>query len=297
MGLNDGNLANIYAGSYEDTKNNGSSFRDAFIVYCRYIDDILVILQANSEQDARACLAKVDLGNLEVSWEISMTSQTYLDLVVFKFPGENRLRYKPFRKPLNSHLRIPWESAHPVAIKRATFLSELSRLAINSSNREYYIEAVQEFREVLKARGWPTPVLRSWTKEHLDERWSQKLVERITSPPLVVKSTYNGVWDTISIGKVQTAMFEKWIEMQSNKKLQEFVSTISDHRMVMSFRKGKSLGDLCDTWNAAQVRSCEIANTAPVYDSIPDSRMQRAILASTVTFKDVFGFDRPVANN
>src|SRR5690606_25657691 len=242
-------------------------------------------------------LSEVDLGNLEVTWNISMTSQVYLDLDVFKLPGENRLRFKPFKKPLNAHLRIPWESAHPVAIKRATFLSELSRLAINSSNREYYIDAVQEFREVLNTCGWPTPVLRSWTREHLDERWSQKLVIREDSPPLVVKSTYNGVWDTISIGKVQTAMIDKWKEMKSNRQLQEFISTIADHRMVMSFRKGKSLGDLCNAWNAAQVRSCEIAEAAPHYDSIPDPRMQRAILASTVTFKDVFGFDRPTTKN
>lgn len=287
-------IANIYAGKYEDRNTDGSCFRDEFLVYIRYIDDILVILLANNEQDAIAKLSKVNLRNLEVSWNVSMTLQVYLDLEVFKFPDENKLRFKPFKKPLNSHLRIPWESAHPVAIKRATYLSELSRLAINSSNQEYYVEAVNEFREVLKARGWPTPVLRSWTKEHLNDRWSQKYTPRDSSPPLVVKSTYNGVWDTVSIGKVQTAMFDKWIETQHNK-VSKFMSTIADHRMVMSFRKGKSLGDLCNAWNASQVRSCEIANTAPVYDSTPDPRMQRAILASTVTFRDVFEFDRTEA--
>lgn len=289
-------IANIYAGSFEDIIPNRRPFRLQYKLYVRYIDDILVILEAGNEQEARHLLSRVNLGNLEVTWDISTTSQTYLDLDVFKLPGENRLRYKPFKKPLNSHLRIPWESAHPVALKRATFLSELSRLAINSSHREYYVDAVNEFREVLKARGWPTPVLRSWTKEHLNERWSQKLIPRESSPPLVIKSTYNGVWDTISIGNVQTAMFEKWME-SSNLLLKSFVSSISDHRMVMSFRKGKSLGDLCNTWNASQVRSCEIAEAVETYDSIPDPIMQRAILASSITFKDRFGFNRPLANN
>src|SRR5690606_19304735 len=119
-------IANIYAGHYEDTKSNGFSFRDLFLVYLRYIDDILVILQDNIVQDAIAMLSKVDISILEVTWNVSMTYHVYFDLDVFKIPGENRLLFKPFKKSLNAHLRIPWESAHPVAIKRATFLSELS---------------------------------------------------------------------------------------------------------------------------------------------------------------------------
>ncbi len=151
-------LANLALGGYEQVRK--IPFRKGILLYARYIDDIFALVEAESEQEARSyCLDHI--GPLRLSWEVSDTRIHFLDVEVYISSDKASLCYKPYRKPLNHYSRIPWSSSHPKHVKKSVFSGELARLAINSSNRDNYLHAAAEFRNVLRLRGWPTEVLRA----------------------------------------------------------------------------------------------------------------------------------------
>jgi hypothetical protein len=49
-------------------------------------------------------------------------------------------------------------------------------------------------------------------------------------------------------------MFESWA-VRSGSKTKEFLNRVSDHRMLVSFKKGRALGDLFAVWNASLTRT------------------------------------------
>jgi hypothetical protein len=143
-------IANLYLGNGEH--NRKIPFRKGILSYAWYIDDIFLIVQANSEEDA--CLLSPDhIGPLTLLWEVSDTRIHFLDVEVFKMPGAMKLYYCPYRKPLNHYLRIPWSSSYPKHIKKSVLGGELARLAVNSSYGEGYWQAATEFRDALTLRG------------------------------------------------------------------------------------------------------------------------------------------------
>ncbi|CUS11186.1 unnamed protein product, partial [Tuber aestivum] len=86
----------------------------------------------------------------------------FLDLDLIVLSNESRVDYKLFQKPLNHYMRIPWDSFHPLAVKKAGYIRELTQIATCSSKRDYYDAAILEYVEILVARGCPPQGLHSW---------------------------------------------------------------------------------------------------------------------------------------
>jgi hypothetical protein len=261
-------IANLFVGNRE--RAAGYLKQEGMVLYVRYIDDIFAIVEANSEEDALRRCPK-NIGSLRLSWEVSDTKIHFLDVEVYKLPGEGALRYRPYRKPLNHYSRIPWSSSHPKHVKKSVLGGELARLAVNSSHRENYYQAAQEFRDALRLRGWPIDILRAWFKELLEKRWRVKDAEKDPAPDyLVLKTKYNPIWDGVKIQPIHDAMIKYWGSFQTTARkaivhkvrpdgsYEQMTTTVDatsaaqiliSSRLVIAFSRTTSFGDLLNKWN------------------------------------------------
>ena len=195
MGVADSpDLANLYGWYCE--KRDGILDDPRIAFYGRYIDDCLGIVYARSPEDALAIMrARVNIDGCALTWEVG-NAQPFLDMLLYK-DHRGRLCHKPYRKAKSLHQRIPWVSAHPIDVKRGTFYGEMSRLATLSNNYDDYLEALDWLVTIYVQRGYDEPLLRSWRKEKLKERWENRLStsDRETGAVLVLKSEFNTAWE------------------------------------------------------------------------------------------------------
>ena len=83
-------------------------------LYKRFIDDIFVIWDGPREillEFLYAINTKDE--RIKITYEISESKISFLDLFLFKVDGCATLHYSTFQKPLNKYLYIPYESFHP----------------------------------------------------------------------------------------------------------------------------------------------------------------------------------------
>ena len=62
---------------------------------------------------------------VKLTYEISDSKISFLDLLLFKDSACQTLQYSTFQKPLNKYLYIPFESFHPPATKRHSLKANL----------------------------------------------------------------------------------------------------------------------------------------------------------------------------
>lgn len=180
--------------------------------YKRYIDDVFSIVYADSLDEAVNYMkSNVILGDLEIEWNGSAINMPFLDMFVHIEPGTNEVHHAPYRKNLNHFERIPWDSAHPLDVKRGTFIGELSRLATLSSKMEYYWSAVKDLATIYTARGYPALVINSWTKQYATKKWETRLSSTIvaTDPVLVVKTEFNTAWEWFNIKELRSSIMQR----------------------------------------------------------------------------------------
>src|SRR5205085_9152229 len=103
------------------------SFANEFILYKHFIDYVFILIEADSKKAALEQCSKVHGDGLTLTWSVEEKAVNFLDLTVTMEAGY--LSFKPYRKPLNSYERLPFTSAHPLHVKRAAFLGEVSRMA------------------------------------------------------------------------------------------------------------------------------------------------------------------------
>ena len=242
-------VANLYAGRMEQLQNIVKKDGN-LLLYLRYIDDIFaVVVAANEEEALKYC--PHTLGTLSLLWSVSNTRLHFLDVEVFHLPDEDKLRYRPYRKPLNHISRIPWSSFHPKHVKKSVFAGELTRLATCSSHRNDYIDAVISYRNALRLRGWPTEVLHSWSKSETEKRWGNKWDEKpAPSKVFVLPTSYNPVWEQVKTSSVRNAILKFWNSYESNSKEGLATKELSEMRLLVAFSKTLSFGDLVSKWNA-----------------------------------------------
>jgi len=125
---------------------------------------------------------------------------TFLDMMLF-FDKDKSLQWQPYRKPLNHFEYIPWISAHPIYVKKGTFLSKLSRVAMLSSQYDTYVSACREVADIYIAQGYPPMLIASWLRENYSARWDARLSnnELTKADVLVLKSKYNVSWDFFNV--------------------------------------------------------------------------------------------------
>jgi hypothetical protein len=200
-----------------------------------------MIVYADSKDDAlQFCKQTVNIGDLELTWECSEVLMPFLDMLVYIDPVSNAVEHRPYRKA-RSHLeRIPFVSHHPQDVKRGTFLGEMSRMAVLSSNPSNYLEALKDLQSIYVARGYPSDLVRKWTKDNCAKRWHARLEEssaignrEVTTGVvkkdnlLILKTTFNPIWDTFNIHELSEVVVNHWLSSINsrgwyNKQLYEY---------------------------------------------------------------------------
>ena len=186
-----------------------------------------MVVYANSAEEAiNYCKTVVYFTSHTLTWEVSGTSLSFLDMTVYIDPVTGRLEHKPFRKA-RSHLeRIPFVSHHPFDVRKGTFLGEMSRMAVLSSNPENYRSALSDLQSIYIGRGYPVTLVRKWTKDNIVKRWEHRLDEKPFIPSgdaavnqqslqgsnlLVLKTTFNPIWDSFNIHELSSLVVNSWI--------------------------------------------------------------------------------------
>ena len=212
MGVADSpDLANLYGFYFE--KLRGVLTNPLLPFYGRYIDDCLAIVYANSEQEALKIVSEIKFDNCEIEWNVSEYFQPFLDMRLYRDPGNNNLEHMPYRKARNHMERIPWISHHPLDVKRGTFIGEMSRLATLSSLNSHYCDAVKGLAALYIARGYPSELVYKWLSDNIRERWNKRLsvtTERPADEVLVLKSVYNTAWNYFSARELGETVLGYW---------------------------------------------------------------------------------------
>lgn len=164
-------------------------------LYKRFIDDIFVIWEGPRET-LLEFLSAINTKDerIKITYEISDSKISFLDLLLFKDSVINKLQYSTFQKPLNKYLYIPYESFHPASNKKAFIKGELMRYARNSSTFRSFDETRQLFWKRLRLRGYPArfllPVFREINYSNRS-KWFSKPGRLSRHRTVVFKSTFN----------------------------------------------------------------------------------------------------------
>jgi len=202
MGLHCGPaLANLYMASWEEWGVKGEDF----LFYGRYIDDTFYLAPKGSDAYARVLAPK-----LEIIWQAG-EEIPFLDVLVFKEPS-GEIGVKPFFKPLNHYQYLPWNSGHPLSVKKGIVKTELLRYRFSSSRKKYFVEARSLLCTRLRRRGYPARVLKAWLKQvswkHPLDDSSQGKITR--EPKELAKTEYNPVWNIVSLQPAWEEMTRAW---------------------------------------------------------------------------------------
>ena len=210
MGVADSpDLANLY-GLFFERSSIMTDSRCAF--YGRYIDDLFAIVYANTQEEALQIVEQVQFDGCEIEWSAPGDMQIFLDMRIYLHDG--KIHHMPYRKAHNHQERIPWTSAHPLDVKRGTFVGEMSRLAVLSSTRKHYEDAIRELVVLYVTRGYPSDLVLYWMRDNIAKRWESRLSVRETAPGevLVLKSEYNLAWNYFSATQLGDTIMGYWRE-------------------------------------------------------------------------------------
>ena len=151
---------------------------------------------------------------------------------------------------MNNYERLPYTSAHPLNVKRAVFLGEVSRIARSCSRYNTYYTEISYVRDIYLQRAYPPHLLYSWIRQEARNRWdsrSENKKEALEGSPFWLKSVYNDVWKHIDLRKVWSAM-----ENSLNKESTLLAQYDSVRR---SLKKLRNLGEISNEHNADQQRA------------------------------------------
>lgn len=234
MGLACGpSLANIFMACWE--WHHRVTERTTF--YRRYIDDVLVL--SEHETLTRDFL---QVPGLDIEW-ISGAEMPFLDCLVHSHDG--KICVQPYTKTLSHYQYVPWNSAHPIHVKRGLVKTELLRYSRLSAQRHYFDEMKTKLHCVLRARGYPRQVLKAWMRQvqWRDPRKPAPLTDSAPdSRPLQVKSKYNPVWNHLPLDSL-------WEDMTRHM---AHAGTFGDHRMPHAYGLRKSLKRTMSLWDVVR---------------------------------------------
>jgi hypothetical protein len=161
-------IANLYAAYYEQQLFvDDPSFFEEVILYRRYIDDVFCVVLADSLDDCKIVLSRLKYPGLKINWEYSLSSGVFLDMNLWRdsHSKDQRLKYHPYRKPLNNFERLPWCTGHSLTVLKAAFKSEVHRLAVSSYTPQVFQEEMSWLSDLYISRGYPPLVVRKWIKD------------------------------------------------------------------------------------------------------------------------------------
>jgi hypothetical protein len=205
-------IANLYAAWYE--RRLPVEFTRKMILFKRYIDDIICVVYADSLSQCEQTLGLYNIPGLKLNWEISETNAVFLDLDIWRSPHsrDHRLKYRPYRKPLNNFERLPWCTGHSLQLLRGAFKSEVHRFAVASWSSHIYNEELVWLKDLYISRGYPPATVMNWIKGSKDNAYKNRLdwtfdLEVEESDRIwPLKSIMNPVWQKLNLGMVSDAM-------------------------------------------------------------------------------------------
>ena len=144
--------------AHAESENTQRFNSQALLMYGRLIDDTIQLwdmaaLPVHMRQNFTEVLSKeMEFGTLE--WEVEEPTRTtnFLDLTV-KLEPNGGFKTKTYVKPMNLHLYIPPESAHPKGVLKSLIFGNLIRYHNQNSKESDFINITKEFYQHLKRRG------------------------------------------------------------------------------------------------------------------------------------------------
>jgi hypothetical protein len=246
-------IANLYAATYEqELFENEPVLRDGLLLYRRYIDDIFTIVLAPNLDACKSILGRLILPGLKLNWEYSHSSGVFLDLDLWRSPHhpDQRIKYRPYRKPLNNFERLPWCTGHSSKILKAAFKSEVHRLAVLSYTPQIYSEELSWLKDLYISRGYPPLVIKKWCKKahdyayqnRLDWKPQEALGEGRVWP---LRSTMNPVWDMLDFSSISEEISAYGLRVG------ESPSNIAKwrKRIVKALKRPQNMGDRENQYN------------------------------------------------
>ena len=233
-------LANLFMAVWE-AKSNVSKL----LFYRRYIDDIFAVVHPDIDPSTL-----VSPPGLILDWE-SRDSIPFLDCEVHLHGQE--ICVKPYTKALSHYQYIPWNSGHPLHVKRGLVKTELLRYSSLSAKQRYFDERKKKLHTVLRARGYPDRALQAWMRQ---VQWRHPADgnpagrARESEATLFVPSEYNPVWESVSLGPVWEALLDELVRWRHPP-------AVPFRKMTQSLQRTKNFWDLIRRANKDAVEGGE----------------------------------------
>ena len=246
-------IANLYAAWYEHKLfEDEPILGESILLYRRYIDDIFAIVLADNLDACKSILRKLVLPGLKLNWEFLHTSGVFLDLDLWRSPHhpEQRVKYRPYCKPLNNFERLPWSTGHSDKILKATFGSEVHRLAVLSYTPQIYDEELSWLKDLYISRGYPPLVVKKWCKKAHDNTYKNRLNWKPSEAPegggvWPLRSTMNPIWDTLDFSSLSEEIANYGLKVGQSPLEIAFWRK----RIVKALKKPVNLGDRENMFN------------------------------------------------
>ena len=157
-------IMNLYAAWYE--QRLPAAFKDKMLLFKQYIDDIICVVYTDSLDHCEQILQNYSILGLKLNWEISETNAMFLDLDIWRSPYlyEQRLKYRPYQKPLNNFERLPWCTGHSLQLLHGAFKSEVHRFAVTSWSTHIYNKELMWLKDLYISCGYPPATVIQWIK-------------------------------------------------------------------------------------------------------------------------------------
>ena len=227
-------LANIYVNHWIEQTSSFKRWKQRCMkLWKRYIDDCFMIWKG-TRNELDLFLAELNSldSNIKFTSSISWQSGIFLDVEAFR-STDNQLRFRAFQKPLNKYLYIPFDSNHPVSVKRAFIKGELIRYVRNCSFKEDYDNLKSKFRVRLEVRGYPHWFFDQSGKDvHFRDRnkWLQSVSQNNAESKLILTLPYHPLFNHIGLRDVLTCYWD-------------FLDISNTHQPLIAFTKQKNLAD------------------------------------------------------
>ena len=205
-------VANIYGMVYENQWISQYQNSDDILFYGRYLDDIFTLVVAETPDEAAAKVNFIKLGDVRLLWEEPALTANFLDLHLEVKNG--KIIHEPFVKSASHRERIPWDSGHPIDVKKGTFASEISRLATLCSEYDTYTHQCSEAVNLYIGRGYPPKLITSWLKDQKQKRWEDRLTKNKSqydgSILFTLKTHFNEAWKFVNVHELERTIKSVW---------------------------------------------------------------------------------------
>ena len=242
MGIHCGPVfANLYLAFYER-----QYLQDFDGLYRRYIDDAFALHQSD---DVVSNLIRTP--DLDIVWSHSEVGLPFLDVWFHTHLGSSEICFRPYEKVGNHHQYLPWDSSHPLSVKKGLVKGELTRAANISYLRPYFLTWKATLLSRLISRGWPRRAVWKWGRQ---VRWSGQRAALGTARSraagsIIAVSQYNPAWEKVSSTDIWSTMRETWSSLAPRGTDMPF----PQHAMVAK-KRTKSLWDVVRSGNRSQLR-------------------------------------------